>query len=406
MLRHARSLAKTISRPVLMTCLSLSVCAYGLGVKAGAAAAAGSRNTLPAPQYVVDPFWPHQLPHNWILGQIAGLAVDSHDHVWVLQRPRTLTVDELGATQTPPRSQCCTAAPAVLEFDDQGSVLRSWGGPGYIADWPKNEHAIWVDREDHVWIGGNGSGDRQILKFTADGHFLMQIGHPSDAPADNADTNILGQPAGIEVDDASHEVFIADGYLNNRVVVFDSETGHFKRGWGAYGIPLSQIIAAAPPEQPGSTPPLEHSPQYQPGDSPDKQFRTPVHCVRLSADGFVYVCDRRNDRIQVFTKQGRFVKEFIVHPSTMGNGSAWTVELSHDTRQMYLLVADGEDNVIWVLNRNDGSVVSSFGHNGRNAGQFHWVHQTAIDSHGNFYTGEVDTGKRIQKFVLRPKGHH
>jgi 6-phosphogluconolactonase (cycloisomerase 2 family) len=130
-----------------------------------------------------------------------------------------------------------------------------------------------------------------------------------------------------------------------------------------------------------------------------------VHCARLSADGFVYVCDRRNDRIQVFTRQGQFVKEFLVHPTTLGNGSVWTIELSHDTRQHYLLVADGEDNVIWILNRDDGTVVSSFGHNGRNAGQFHWVHQTAVDSHGNFYSGEVDTGKRIQKFLLRKSAH-
>jgi DNA-binding beta-propeller fold protein YncE len=338
------------------------------------------------------------------MGQVAGLAVDSQDHVWVLQRPRTSTVDELGADQKPPRSECCAQTPAVLEFDSAGHVLKAWGGPGFVSDWPHTEHAIWVDGQGDVWIGGSGTGDRQVLKFSASGQLLLEIGHPSDAPADNRDTSILGQPAGIQVDDAAHEVYIADGYLNNRVVVYDSVSGQFHRGWGAYGIALDQIQSAAP-ERPAGTAP-SHDADYVPGGTPDPQFRTPVHCARLSADGFVYVCDRRNDRIQVFTREGHFEKEFLVHPTTLGNGSVWTIELSHDRGQHYLLVADGEDNVIWVLDRSDGHTVSSFGHNGRNAGQFHWVHQTAMDSKGNLYTGEVDTGKRVQKFVLERRAHH
>jgi DNA-binding beta-propeller fold protein YncE len=337
----------------------------------------------------VDPGWPQQLPNNWIIGQVGGLAVDSEDHIWVLHRPRSLTEDELGAAQSPPRSQCCVAAPSVLEFDAQGKVLRSWGGPGFVPDWPKAEHGICVDKQGNVWIGGAGPDDRQVLKFSSDGKLLLEIGHPSTAPENNQDTTILGRPAGIEVDDAAHEVYIADGYMNKRVMVFDSETGAFKRGWGAYGIPLSDIDNGAPPV-------------YSAGAVVNKQFANPVHLVRISLDGMVYVCDRSNDRIQVFTKQGKFIKEFFVRRETLGIGSVWTVSFSHDAGQKYLLVADGENNVVWILRRADGTVVSSFGHNGRNAGYFHWVHQAGIDSKGNFYTGEVDSGKRIQKFILVP----
>jgi len=382
-----------------LTCGWLLGVAIVLGSGLGAARDAGA----PPPGYVVDPSWPQQLPHDWILGQVAGLAVDSHDHVWVLQRPRSLTADEMGATQTPPRSVCCAAAPSVLEFDAMGRTLNAWGGPDYVPDWPKSEHGIWVDRADHVWIGGSGSGDRQVLKFSATGQLLMEIGHSSTAAADNRDTSLLGQPAGIQVDDAQHEVYIADGYLNNRVVVFDSDSGQFKRGWGAYGQSLAEVVAAPPPPEPGS-PARQPAADYDPGHTPERQFRTPVHCARLSLDGLVYVCDRRNDRIQVFTKRGQFLKEFRVHPATLGNGSVWTIEFSHDPAQKYLLVADGEDNVIWIIDRNDGAVVSTLGHNGRNAGQFHWIHQTGMDSKGNLYTGEVDTGKRVQKFVLQRDG--
>ena len=344
-----------------------------------------------APRYKVDPFWPKELPNNWIMGQVGGLTVDAEDHIWVLQRPRSSTPDELWAGAKPPQSACCVQTPAVLELDAAGNVLQAWGGPGYVPEWPKNEHGIWVDKKGNVWIGGNGSTDRHILKFTSDGHLLMQIGHSSDAPRNNQDTTILGAPAGIEVDEAEHEVYIADGYLNNRVVVYDSETGKFKRGWGAYGIGLDKVTNTDNADPEGRTTPSPSS----------KQFRNPVHCAHLSVDGLVYVCDRSNDRIQVFNKQGVFQKEFAVHPETLGIGSVWTVAFSNDAKQTYLLVADGTNDVVWVLRRDDGTVVSSFGHNGRNAGQFHWVHQAAIDSKGNFYTGEVDTGKRIQKFVLQ-----
>ena len=336
------------------------------------------------PKYKVEASWPKELPNNWIMGQVGGMAVDRHDHIWVLQRPGSDTVDELGASPGTQRSMCCVAAPPVLVFDTQGNLLQSWGGPGEGYNWPTREHGIYVDKDDNVWISGSGMTDRHILKFKNNGQFVMQIGHPSGDAPDSSRTDILGRPAGIEVDAEAHEVYIADGYMNKRVAVYDSETGAFKRLWGAYGNPPNDV-------DPGP---------YNPAAAADQQFRNPVHCVHISRDGLVYVCDRVNDRMQVFTKQGKFVKEFFVRPQTLGVGSVWQFAFSTDEKQKLLLVADGENNVIWTLRREDGAILGQTGHNGRNAGQFHWIHQIVSDSQGNLYTGEVDTGKRIQKFVL------
>jgi DNA-binding beta-propeller fold protein YncE len=358
------------------------------------------------PRYKVDPYWPQELPNNWVMGQVAGIAVDGQDHIWVLQRPRSSTKDELGASQSPARNDCCVTTPAVLEFDTEGKLIRSWGGPGFVPDWPTGEHAIWVDKGGDVWISGSGVDDRQVLKFTPEGRQLLEIGRKTKDRKNNQDTTMLGRVAGIDVDDAAHEVYLADGYLNNRVVVYDAETGRFKRGWGAYGMPLSEVtntVESGPAEgaAPGAVEADGFIPPYAPGGPPDKQFRSPVHCVRLSTDGMVYVCDRHNNRVQVFTKQGKFVSEFFLRTNTLGNGSTWTLTFSRDPQQKYLFVVDGENNRVAIVRRSDGVEVGSFGHSGRNAGQFHWVHQIGIDSKGNLYTGEVDTGKRVQKFLLQ-----
>ena len=348
----------------------------------------------PAPVYKVDPSWPKVLPKNWIIGQVGGMAIDKDDHIWVFQRPRSLTVDEASAVQSPPTAECCAPAPSVLEFDKSGNLLKSWGGPGYVPDWPAQEHGIAVDEAGNVWLSGNSAetkdspADRVILKFSNDGKFLMKIGRSVKGPDNNQETSYVSRVAAMVVDEDAHELYAADGYGNRRVIVYDSNTGAFKRGWGAYGIPLSEISNA-------------EQPPYNPANPPAKQFLGPVHCLRISADGLVYVCDRTSDRIQVFTKQGKFVKEFLVNPKTLGNGSTWTLSFSHDPQQKHLLVGDGRNNVIWILNRDDGKVVGSFGRNGRNAGEFHWVHQAVMDSDGNLYTGEVDTGKRLQKFLLQ-----
>jgi hypothetical protein len=325
-----------------------------------------------APRFVVDPFWPKPLPNRWLLGQVSGVAVDRHDHVWIVQRPKSLTEDERGAALSPPRSLCCLPAPPVMEFDADGKLLQAWGGPGAGYDWPANEHGIFVDHHDDVWLAGNGEKDHHILKFTRTGRFLMQIGKPGASTGD-ADTHHLRRPADTRVDPATNELYVADGYGNHRVIVFDAATGAYKRHWGANG---------RPPGEPGVKP-----------------FGNPVHCVRIANDGLVYVCDRRNNRIQVFRRDGAFVKEIALAPETRGSGAVWDVDFSVDRGQTYLYAADGENNHVWMLQRDSGRVLSRLGRNGRYAGQFHWIHNLAVDSKGNLYTAEVDSAKRVQKFV-------
>jgi hypothetical protein len=325
-----------------------------------------------APRFVVDPFWPKPLPNRWIFGQVSGVAVDRHDHVWIVQRPKTLTEDERGATLHPPRSQCCVPAPPVMEFDAEGNLLQAWGGPGHGYDWPANEHGIFVDHQDHVWLAGNGPKDDHLLKFTRAGKFVLQIGKPGASKGDG-DTHNLGRPADTRVDPENGELYVADGYGNHRVIVFDAATGAYKRHWGANGRP--------------------------PGEHGIKPFGNPVHCVRVAKDGLVYVCDRHNNRFQVFRRDGAFVKEIPLAPDTHGNGAVWDLDFSIDRGQTYLYVADGENNHVWLLKRDSGRVLSRLGRSGRYAGQFHWVHNIAVDSQGNLYTAEVETAKRVQKFV-------
>ena len=335
-------------------------------------------------RFEVDAAWPKPLPNQWLMGQAAGVAVDAEDNIWVVQRPRTLTDDEKGASLNPPRSKCCKPAPPVLVFNQAGDLIKSWGGPGEGYSWPQNEHGIHIDHKGNVWLAGNGDQDGQILKFTPDGKFLMQIG--KQGPQTNSqDTSRLGKPAGMMVDPESNELYVADGYFNHRIIVFDAETGAFRRMWGAYGKPPTD-------DQLGP---------YDPAAQPAAQFRNPVHCVQVARDRLVYVCDRVNNRVQVFRKDGTFVKEFFVEKGTRGNGAIWELALWPDEKESYLINADGENNEVRTLNRESGEVLGAFGRNGRNAGQFHWVHNLAVDSKGNVFTTEVDTSKRAQKFLFR-----
>jgi DNA-binding beta-propeller fold protein YncE len=330
------------------------------------------------PGHVVDAAWPKPLPNNWILGQVAGIAVDSRDHVWLIHRPKTLIDEEKGASLNPPRAKCCVPAPPVVEFDAEGNVLRAWGGPGPGYEWPENEHGIYVDHEGNVWVGGNDPKDHQLIKFTPDGRFLLQVGRAGQTGGSNSQT-LLGRPAHMEIDAQANELYIADGYGNKRVIVLDAATGAYKRHWGAYG----------------KTPSDDKLPMYDP-QSP--QFTNPVHCVRLSKDGLVYVCDRANNRVQVFRRDGTFVRQFVFEDRSRGSGSSFDLVFSRDAQQKYLFLADGTNDQVLTVERESGAVIASFGRPGRYAGQFLVLHNIAIDSRGNLYTAEVATGKRAQKF--------
>lgn len=329
-----------------------------------------------APRFRVDPFWPQPLPNNWILGQVAGLAVDANDHVWIVHRPRTLDARQRGE-----EGMCCVPAPPVIEFAPDGSVVQSWGGTGDGFEWPESEHGIHIDANGNVWIGGNAATDAHILKFTADGEFLLQIGRSGQSGGSN-DTENLGRPAAIKVDEEANEVYVADGYGNRRVIIFDAETGDYKRHWGAYG------------ERPDDT----ELPPYDPDANPIRHYRSPVHDVAIAADGLVYVADRTNDRLQLFQKDGTFVREVFVRPETLGSGSVSGVTLSEDVDQRWLFVPDGTNNVVWILDRATLEVIDHFGQLGKYAGQFYRLHNLAIDSRGNLYTTEVNVGQRVQKF--------
>jgi len=351
------------------------------------------------PTFRVDPMWPKPLPNRWIIGAVAGVAIDGRDHVWITHRPATLQPNETRSIWK--------AAPPVLEFDADGSLLSAWGGPGKGFDWPQLEHGIYVDRNDNVWLGAGGEKDAHILKFTRDGKFVMQIGRQGQGRGSN-DTENLGAPANMVVDAGANEVYVADGYVNHRVIVFDAATGAYKRHWGAYGNrPDDGFFTRAGETLPGPFRGVvqnENRPsQYDPNGPPSPQFRI-VHAVRISNDGLVYVCDRTNDRLQVFTKDGRFLRETVIAKETLGSGSVWDVGFSTDPRQAFLFINDGTNQLIYVLDRQTLEVVSTFGGAGHWAGQFYGAHNLAVNSKGDLFITETYEGKRVQKFVYTGLG--
>jgi hypothetical protein len=363
------------------------------------------------PRADVDPLWPKPLPNHWILGSVTGVAIDSRDHIWVVHRGQASLngSTESALKNTPPGSEyCCSAAPFVIEFDAMGTLVSHWGGPGDGYNWPLNPGGIAVDAAGNVWItaqglppaaagargggrGGNRAGgtpappppeDAHVLKFSKDGKFLLQIGKPGELGAADSKTG-LNKPAAIEVDSAANEVYVADTG-NRRIVVFDANTGAYKRHWGAYG-----------------TPPDGTAPEpYAAGAPAAKQFRT-LSCVTLAKNGEVFVCDRDSNRIQVFKKDGTFVKEAVVSPATLATGSVWDVALSSDNGQQFVYVADGTEHTVHVLRRNTLTEVGTIGSGGRWPGTFFAVGSIAVTSQGHVITGENLQGKRIQKFMVR-----
>ena len=361
-----------------------------------------------APKFEVDPFWPKPMPNNWVLGQTIGLTVDDRDHVWLIHRgndPGNLDRTELafpGGQAQPRVSECCNPAPPVLEFDPAGNLVASWGGPkeGAPYQWPESNHGIVVDHKGNVWVGGNGGPDAQILKFTREGKFIAQYGKagarkdpksPADKPvyvANSMDMDNFGRVAKMFIDPKANEGYVADGYLNHRVAVIDLDSGKIKRYWGAYGKPPTDAALG----------------RYNPSEPPAQQFRNPVHCAEMSVDCLVYVCDRPNDRVQVFKSDGTFVKEYIIHKDTLSDGSVWDIAFSKDPQQRFLYMADGANEHVRIYDRQTMEELSHFGYGGRQPGMFLGVHSIAVDSKGNIYTTETYTGKRLQKFVNKGVG--
>jgi len=339
------------------------------------------------PIFEYDPSFPKPLPETWAIGPIGGLAIDRQDHIYVLQRPGGLHDDRFsGAGANPPKAECCVPAPPVLEFDQTGKLIASWGGPGEGYEWPQTEHGIFVDQKDIVWLAGSGNRDAQLLKFSRQGKFLQQFGRQGKSGG-NADTQNTGSAANLAVDPASNEVYVADGYRNRRVIVLDADTFAFKRMWGAYG---------NRPEDANLGP-------YNPDAPLAQQFRLP-HNISISRDGLVYVCDRPNNRIQVFRKDGTFVKEQFISKRTLLAGAASGLALSPDPQQRFVYMIDGANHHVWILLRESLQIIGRFGQQGLFGGSLNIPHAITVDSKGNIYVGENFDGRRFQRFLYKGIG--
>ncbi|HEX3376666.1 MAG TPA: hypothetical protein VHS29_07380 [Candidatus Acidoferrales bacterium] len=417
-----------------------------------------------SPGFVVDPAWPLPLPHHWVIGDVGGIAVDKHDHIWVYHRPRSVTSTDSGmqgaagkdAKGNPisalgfPRpfgqlNGCCMAAPSILVFDKAGKLLQSWGGPGdpgFLETkcraqdgcvWPAREHGIYIDQNDFVYIAGNGQArnfhgqypwapsfgnDSQILKFKTDGTFVYQIGTPGAKGPNSNDTNggVNGTPepfwaAEMVVDPKTNLMYIADGYGNRRVLIVDAATGKYVGHFGAYG--QNPVVGENGGGEDAGEGAGSWPADFKAGNLKPKFFRSPVHCAKLASDGLLYVCDRGNNRVQIFkaSEVGKpcsnpdgevgkcgYVGEVHVAPQTIG-GTSGTVNFSTDAKQSCMYVADLLNDVVYVINRQNLTELSRFGGGGRQIGEFHWPHVVATDSDGNVYVGEVDGSGRAQKFL-------
>jgi DNA-binding beta-propeller fold protein YncE len=369
---------------------AIVVIALAAAVLEKTAAAQAGRPQVPL--FEPDPLWSQALPNKWVTGQVGGLAVDTHDNVWVFHRPDTIPDGEKAASLNPPQAECCIPAPAVLEFDTNGKFLQAWGAPGEGYEWFNSQHGIFVDHKDHVWLSGSAKEDNHILKFTTKGKFLLQIGRAGKNKGSN-DTGNLGGPASLFVHKKTNELFVADGYFNHRVIVFDADTGAYKRHWGAYGKrpddgikfpPRAQLIQGPPPEG----------------------FNNPVHGVLVTNDDLVYVADRSNNRLQVFTLDGKFIREVFISRNTLQQeGSVHNFVVSPDKEQKFLYVVDGSNKAIRVLNRQTMEILSSIGgHAGHNAREFFHAHSAAGDSKGNIFIGEVNNGQRYYKYAFKGMG--
>jgi hypothetical protein len=387
MTRNARTVGGVLALVVAIVAVAVALQSPAGG---GAAGRTGGQQV---PVFEPDPLWSEALPNKWTTGMVGGVAVDSHDNVWVFHRPATIPEGERGASFDPPRSECCIPAPAVLQFSPAGKLLQAWGGPGQGYEWPSVEHGIFVDGQDNVWLSGSAKEDNQLLKFTSTGKFILQIGAKGKNQGSNDPANV-GGPASLWVHPKTNELFVADGYHNRRLIVFDATTGAYKRHWGAYG------------KRPDDTVKFPPRAQLIQGPAP-LQFNNPVHGVLVSNDDIVYVADRTNNRFQVFQLDGTFVKEVFMTRNTLQNeGTVHNFAVSPDREQRFLYIVDGSNKAIRVLNRQTLATVASIGgHAGHNAREFFHAHSLAgADSKGNLYIGEVNDGQRYYKYAYKGMG--
>jgi DNA-binding beta-propeller fold protein YncE len=340
------------------------------------AAVCGAQAPGNTPKYEVDPAWPRPLPGNWVIGQVSGVCVDRQDHVFIVNRN----------DMTDKEAEISHQAPPFIEFDQDGHVVNSFG------DWntvPHTTHGCIIDHENNLWTAGNGDGI--IQKYSHDGRLLMQIG--KRGVVDTSDATLAGRPmnsshtqlympSDIAVDPADGSVYVADGYGNSRIAVFDRD-GKFLRQWGRQGTKEEADAGVG------------------------GAFMRVVHCVRLGNDDLVYACDRQGDRIQVFDKMGNFKRNIWIRRGRAlpdNWGTAWWIGFSPDREQKHLFVVDGGDEQVRILDRTSGEILSGFGRPGHQLGEFTHAHTLAVDSQGNVYVAETDWGRRVQRFRPAKQG--
>ncbi|MGB9067873.1 MAG: hypothetical protein WCC21_04835 [Candidatus Acidiferrales bacterium] len=355
----------------------------------------------PVPTFEVDSTWRPRLPSDWVTGVTSSVAVDKKDHLWILHRPHTVAVGQI-------------PAPPVLEFDATGDYIQGWGGPASGYEWPDSEHGIYVDDQDGVWITGSSRsganvcgiqpctrGDDMLNKFTSGGKFQMAIGR-RDQSTGAKDTKNVHAATDVFAYAKTNDLFVSDGYQGPgeqgdcRVIVFDAQTGAFKRMWGAFGdAPQCLTDSAAHAESGGST-----KRETETEGASSKGFST-VHCVKVSNDGLVYVCDRPNNRIQVFTLAGKYLNQVFFNGDGSSSNSATGLAFSPDPGQKFMYVADYGNSCVVVLERKTLQVLYKFGNRGASPGNFQGLHSIAVDSKGNLYTAEVAPGNRVQRFLFK-----
>jgi hypothetical protein len=384
--------------PSLAVAILLVIVAFGLPRRTAA------QSAKQAPLFQVDPDW-LKLPNNWVMGIVSAVAVDKHDNVWVMHRPRTV----------PDYEKKTNVAPSVLEFDAKGKFVQAWGWPTTKELWPIQEHCMYIDDKDNIWIGGTGrpttgpdagKSDDYLQKFSPQGKLLMQIGQQSASKGPQDMVNMHG-PADVFYYAKTNEVFVGDEG-NLRVIVYDADSGKFKRMWAGSGeappekLPVRGRGAAAPGGGAGAADAAPAPPAATTGPGP-KTFAS-THAVQVANDGMVYVADRANSRIQVFTLEGKYVTQVFINRGAKSNATASGITFSRDPEQRFMYVTDYGNNHVYVMDRKSLDVLYRFGNEGTAPGDFRGPHIMAFDSKNNLYVSEVDPGNRLQRFLYKGLG--